>query len=84
MLGFSGQLLAWFKDYLNDRRQRVVLDNCSSGFIKVNSGVLQGSILGPLLIFYILMICQPVLNHLLLQCVLMMLNVLKRLEIEKK
>ena len=31
LLCFSDQLLAWFKDYLSDRRQRVVLDNCSSG-----------------------------------------------------
>ena len=35
LLGFSGKLLAWLKDYLNDRRQRVLLDNYSSGFIKV-------------------------------------------------
>ena len=52
LLGFSGKLLAWLKDYLKDRRQRVLLDNYSSGFIKVTSGVPQGSILGPLL-FYI-------------------------------
>ena len=52
LLGFSGKLLAWLKDYLNDRRQRVLLDNYSSGFIKVTSGVPQGSILG-LLLFYI-------------------------------
>ena len=52
LLGFSGKLLAWLKDYLNDKRQRVLLDNYSSGFIKVTSGVPQGSILGPLL-FYI-------------------------------
>ena len=49
LLGFSGELLAWFKDYLNERRQRVVLDNCSSDWINVTSGVPQGSILGPLL-----------------------------------
>ena len=48
LLCFSGQLLAWFKNYLIDRRQRVVLDNCSPGFIKVTFGVPQGSILGPL------------------------------------
>ena len=41
LLSFSCQLLALCKDYLNDRRQRIVLANCSSGFIKVTFGVPQ-------------------------------------------
>ena len=42
-------MLKFFKNYLNNRNQRVVLDNCNSDIVPVLSGVPQGSILGPLL-----------------------------------
>ena len=45
----DGNLLKFFVNYLQGRKQRVILDNCSSEFIDVLSGVPQGSILGPLL-----------------------------------
>ena len=48
-LGIGGSLLAWFRSYLSGRRHRVVIDNESSDFLPVTSGVPQGSILGPLL-----------------------------------
>ena len=41
--------MSWFSDYLNERRQRVVLDGVSSSFLNVTSGVCQGSVLCPLL-----------------------------------
>ena len=44
--GIGGSLLAWFRSYLSGRRQRVVIDNESSDFLPVTSGVPQGSILG--------------------------------------
>ena len=47
--GVSGSLLTWFSDYLNDRKQRVVLPGASSSWTSVKAGVPQGSILGPLL-----------------------------------
>ena len=42
-------MLKFFKNYLKNRSQRVVLDNCVSNDFEVLSKVPQGSILGPLL-----------------------------------
>ena len=49
VLGFSGTLLDWLKDYLRNRSLKVVLNGRSSGVKIINAGVPQGSILGPLL-----------------------------------
>ena len=45
----DGRMLKFFKSYLSNRTQRVVLDNCTLDIVDVLSGVLQGSILAPLL-----------------------------------
>ena len=45
----EGRMLKFFKSYLTNRSQRVVLDNCTSDVVAALSGVPQGSILGPLL-----------------------------------
>ena len=45
----DGRMLKFFKNYLSNRSQRVVLDNCNSDIVSVLSGVPQGSIIGPLL-----------------------------------
>ena len=42
-------MLAWFKSYLNNRRQRVVIHGATSDWTFICAGVPQGSILGPLL-----------------------------------
>ena len=47
--GIDGRMLKFIRSYLQDRKQRVVLDNHISDEVKVLSGVPQGSILGPLL-----------------------------------
>ena len=51
--GVEGQLLALLKDYLHDRQQRVVLNDQTSDWRKTNSGISQGSVLGPLLFLII-------------------------------
>lgn len=47
--GISGDMLAWFKSYLSDRKQRVILPGAYSNWTYIRAGVPQGSILGPLL-----------------------------------
>ena len=46
--GASGNLLK-LQNYLSNRKQRVVLNGFSSDYSSIDSGVLQGSVLGPLL-----------------------------------
>ena len=49
-LGVQGNSLKWFKTYLKDRKQFVMINGSYSEFFKIiNIGVPQGSILGPLL-----------------------------------
>ena len=49
LLQIHPALFRWLRDYLSSRCQRVVIENSSSEFLLVTSGVPQGSILGPLL-----------------------------------
>ena len=50
----SGKLIQLISSYLTNRKQNVKINNEVSDLIKVTSGVLQGSILGPL--FFIIFI----------------------------
>ena len=47
--GVSGVALSWFESYLNDRTQSVMVDGLMSTPIQLVLGVLQGSVLGPVL-----------------------------------
>ena len=48
-IGVEGKLHAWLMDFLSGRSQYVSYQNVSSAFTSVSSGVIQGSVLGPLL-----------------------------------
>ena len=47
--GIKGHLLEWINDWLTTRQQRVVYEGHTAEWKNVLSGVLQGSVLGPLL-----------------------------------
>ena len=47
--GINGSLLKLFENYLHNRKQRVVVNGSYSDYSSIESGVPQGSVLGPLL-----------------------------------
>ena len=48
-LGIDGVALAWFSSYLEARHQCVVIDGHVSGVARLNYGVPQGSVIGPIM-----------------------------------
>ena len=47
--GITGQLLAWLRNYLSDRRISAVVGGHASAARAIDAGVPQGSVLGPTL-----------------------------------
>ena len=47
--GIGGKLLAWLSNYLEERKQRVLVGNAKSPWLEVVSGTTQGTVLGFLL-----------------------------------
>ena len=53
-LGFGGNVLRWIKCFMTERMQTVRVNKCISRLQSVDSGVAQGTLLGPLMFILIL------------------------------
>ena len=60
LYNFDRTAVNWFKSYLSDRMQKVMVRNAESEPRTIKCGVLQGSVLGPLL--FIILIIDLVLD----------------------
>ena len=49
LLPLNPYILNWYLSFLTDRRQRIVCNGLTCGWISVNKGTTQGSVSGPYL-----------------------------------
>ena len=62
--GIQGDIHKWINSWLSQRTQCVVVDRESSDFVRVMSGVPQGTVLGPLMfLLYINHISENLTSH---------------------
>ena len=47
--GIKGKVLRWIREFLNNRKQRVMVNGAHFDWMNITSGIPQGSVLGPIL-----------------------------------
>ena len=60
-----GKVLAWVKEFLSGREQRVIVNGSQSTWINITSGISQGSVLGPVLFLVFINDLPEVINVLI-------------------